>query len=639
MDTNAPVPSSSLPPAPSAGGVPERLASPPVVSPASKSVTVAPVVPGFDPTLVRCAVETHVHELMWKDEDLLRRITALDEERKKARTQQRVRLMTDGYRVDEAITPKLHNLGRMLTRILRLGHPLDLFVRAGYEHQAFCLPSKKGNRLVMCLHSGLIASLSSQELLFVMGHEVGHALLTHGETLGIDFDNPYFSPLEVLRIRALERAQEISCDRIGLLACQDVRVASSALFKVNCGLTDRWLSFDETAYSRHFDELSSMAEFIDLADASETHPIMPLRVKALIAFAKSELYAKAFGKSGWTLASDEMELHVDNMLEVLTPDLSELETGKEKEAFNQFLIDGALLVIAADGVVDPQEVAWLKHLTNDEWSREELTADVSRPEYRQQLEQRLNACAEVLRFKLPELKRARLFRAMCEVAQSAGGILDAEGNVLEELQQKLGIRLEIARDAFQAAQEAQDESGDEVDSQSEPPASGDASTDPMAEIFSRANLSAAALPQVAATLRELRSRNLPFPEAVRALISWTITASRPKGVLTAAQGRKLAVSAIKVCRELQEDSGSGHKSKATPADKKIQEFGLVALFQKGETVTRGESNEPYVVVAVSPSKGRVFIAPADDVLTVEQVEPHELWKDPTEGAWPPELAD
>ena len=90
---------------------------------------------------------------------------------------------------------------------------------------------------------------------------------------------------------------------------------------------------------------------------------------------------------------------------------------------------------------------------------------------------------------------------------------------------------------------------------------------------------------------------------------------------------------------LLDDTGSGHKSKATPADRRIQEFGLVSLFQKGETVTRGESNEPYVAVSVSPSKGLVFMAPANDVLAIEEVEPYELWKHPTEGAWPPELAD
>ena len=124
--------------------------------------------------------------------------------------------MTDGYRVDEAITPKLHRLGQLLTRVLRLPQPLDLFIWASEEKNAYCLPSRKGNRLIMCLYSGLVASLSSQELLFIMGHEVGHALLNHGQTLGVAFDNPDFSPVEVVRLRALDRAQEVSCDRFGL---------------------------------------------------------------------------------------------------------------------------------------------------------------------------------------------------------------------------------------------------------------------------------------------------------------------------------------------------------------------------------------------------------------------------------------
>jgi Zn-dependent protease with chaperone function len=249
-----------------------------------KGLTLEPIAAGFDPACVRCAAESRLHELIWKDEDLLTRIKALTQERDDSRIQTRLGLITDGYRVDEAITPKLFRLGVMLTKILRLAQPLDIFVRCSEELNAFCLPSRKGNRLIMCLHSSLVASLSSQELLFTMGHEVGHALLKHGETLGITFDNPHFSPMEVVRLRALHRAQEVSCDRMGLLACQDVRVASTALFKIGSGLTEKWICFDEAAYARHFDELSSMAELVDLEDASRTHPFDPLRVKALIAF-------------------------------------------------------------------------------------------------------------------------------------------------------------------------------------------------------------------------------------------------------------------------------------------------------------------------------------------------------------------
>lgn len=473
----------------------------------------------------------------------------------------------------------------------------------------------------------------------MMGHEVGHALLRHGETLGVSLDNPDFSPFEVVRLRALDRAQEISCDRFGLLACQDVRVASSALFKIASGLTEKWISFDETAYSRHFDELSSMAEVIDLEDASRTHPFVPLRVKALIGFAKSELYAKAFGKTGWSIDAAEMEKGVETMLSVLSPDLSELETANEKEAFGQFLIDGALLVIAADGVVEPQEAAWLKRLTEDEWSAEELAASLSRPDFRRQLDQRLEECAHVLRNKLPEQKRAGLLHAMCEVALSAGGIPRAEFEVLNELRQRLRIRGEIASDVLRAAREGQDESAKEASAGGGQSGGADPAADPIAAILKRANLPGPALAEVGATCREICSRGLPFPAAVRALISWTITASRRKGALTASQGKKLAISAIKVCRELQESAGGARKSRATPVDKQIREFGLVSLFQKGEKVCRGQSDKQYVVVAVSRSRGRVFIAPADDTSAVEQVDPHELRKDPIEGAWPPELAN
>jgi hypothetical protein len=73
-------------------------------------------------------------------------------------------LITNTYRVDEAITPKLHRLEAVLTRALRLVQPLNNFVTPSQELIAYCQPSRKGKRLVMCLYSELVSSLSSQEL-------------------------------------------------------------------------------------------------------------------------------------------------------------------------------------------------------------------------------------------------------------------------------------------------------------------------------------------------------------------------------------------------------------------------------------------------------------------------------------------
>ena len=208
----------------STGG--EKVAIPPelgkpstadsVASPHAAARTIIPVAPGFDPASVRCAAECRLHDLVWKNEDLVSRIKELSQEADESKGRDRLSLMTDGYQVDQAITPKLFELGTMLTRVLRLALPLDIFVRPSDEMNAFCLPSRKGNRLVMCLHSSLVNALSRPELLFCMGHEVGHALLKHADIPGVSFDNPNFSPIEVARLRALNRAREISCDRVGL---------------------------------------------------------------------------------------------------------------------------------------------------------------------------------------------------------------------------------------------------------------------------------------------------------------------------------------------------------------------------------------------------------------------------------------
>src|SRR5262249_15275363 len=77
----------------------------------SKKVALASVAIGFDVASVRCAVETRLAELIQKDERLNERLKAMAKEREQARIQTLVRLMTESYRVDEAITPKLARLG------------------------------------------------------------------------------------------------------------------------------------------------------------------------------------------------------------------------------------------------------------------------------------------------------------------------------------------------------------------------------------------------------------------------------------------------------------------------------------------------------------------------------------------------
>jgi len=613
----------------------------------AKTVSLRPLMANFDLGSLRSWAEAEIDQLIRKNEDLMQRLAAFEREREHARVQMFVHWMTDGYRVDEAITPRLFRLSSLAGRILRLVQPIDLFICNSPDQNACCLPSQKGNRLIVCLHSGLVSLLGSQELLFVIGHEVGHAVLKFGHRLGISFDNPDFSPLEVLAARAHDRAHEVSCDRFGLLACQDVRAACSALFKIATGLDERWMSFNETAYARHFDDMAKWAELISVNDPSSTHPLIPMRVKALVDFSKSESYATAFGWTDWEIPTVQMEGLLNTMLSVLDPrDIWEEYNKGEEGPTNQFLLDGALLLIAADGAVSPDEIGWLAARTKDAWSAESLAQGFSQPEFLDQLRARVEENASFLRKKVPPLKRAGLLQVMFDIALRAGGITQAESQTLHKFCELLQIPPEVANKVYhRAVQESEDathrEKGTPQPAQrpaepetpdSCPPA------DVLEAIVERAKLPATALARATEVCDQIRSQNLPPPVAARALVAWAITASRSDGPLSDTQGKKMAVAAIKVCREIQRAAGVARKYKSPPADRLVRQHGVVALFRRGEKIGRGADNKPHVIISVSKANGCVVVAPEDNLTATETVDPHDLAKDPVNGDWPGELA-
>ena len=604
-----------------------------------KETSLNQIVPGFDLTSVRCATELALVDRIHKDEEFLNRVEALGKDIDQQKVHARLQLLTNGYRVDKAITPKLFRLGRMLRRVLRLVRPLDMFVLPASEMNAFCIPSRKGNRFVMCLNSALVATLSAHELLFVMGHEVAHALFRHGDLPELSFEHPEFSPFEVVRLRALSRAQEVTCDRFGLMACQNLRVASTTLFKVASGLSGHWVSFDEMAYSRHFDELSSMAEVIDLEDAARTHPFTPLRVKALIAFSKSETYSKSFGRNQWTIPGAELERGVETMLSVLSPDLAELEGKKEQEAAARFLFDGALQVIAADGVVDPEEVSWLSNFTEQKHSSKELAEQLSQPGFQEQSLHRLEACAAILRNKLSERSRAGLLYAMCEVAVCAGGIPESEFAVLDHLRELLRIPVEIAQSVLRSAMSSEEEEPEtqtdlKTDETETPPVPA---TDILLKILDDARLTEKSRPSAEEACSQIRTEGGSLTVALRRLVSWAITAAHRNGPLTEAQGKRIVVSTIWACRELQIQAGVFKGAGKSPLYERVRKYGVVVMFTKGEFVTRVQDGTLCTVRSVSRTKGVITITPTDDVSASEKVSPWELVKDPTGDDWPREV--
>jgi len=124
--------------------------------------------------------------------------------------------------------------------------------------------------------SALLNLLTEQAFELVLGHEVAHFLLDHAP-LSIDYANPQ----GLLQLRS----QEISADRIGLIACASLEVALRALMKTVSGLTEKHLRFDVAAFIAQFTKIEGTTP-----DWSEsTHPSIIIRAKALLRLSLTEI--------------------------------------------------------------------------------------------------------------------------------------------------------------------------------------------------------------------------------------------------------------------------------------------------------------------------------------------------------------
>ena len=197
-------------------------------------------------------------------------------------------------RVDERQFAGLHFLLKDVARVLDTEEIPELYVSANPTLNAMTIGM---NKPIIILNSALVDLLDEDELRFVIGHELGHALSGHAvyQTLlrrlltmtGV----LNAIPLGALGIRAIvaalyewSRKAELSADRAGLLATQDPATA----FRVHMQL----------ASGGHLDDLDTTAffaqgqEYLDAADLrdsvlklllveNQTHPFAVVRAAEL----------------------------------------------------------------------------------------------------------------------------------------------------------------------------------------------------------------------------------------------------------------------------------------------------------------------------------------------------------------------
>ena len=173
---------------------------------------------------------------------------------------------------------------------------------------------------------------------------------------------------ERLNWLALQRAAEISADRIGYLASNSMDAAVRAIIKTSTGLDSSKLRFDVAKYLDQLRSLTSLGGSEDVVFAS--HPMFPVRMKALLWFEMSEPLAEIKNTTKRSAVSREkLDQRITKDLE--TAGASVLSRMRE-ETIQSAAVWAFLYVAVADNKLSKDEQAQLRENFGDKTADDAL---------------------------------------------------------------------------------------------------------------------------------------------------------------------------------------------------------------------------------------------------------------------------
>lgn len=293
-------------------------------------------------------------------------------------------------KVSQEVTPSLYE--RLQTVCDHLHIPpnsVEAFIYPSSEIQATCFPGN-ATECVIRFSSALIDILAEDEFRFVAGHELGHFLLGHSRVNLLDEDKS-------LEYFMQQRAQEISVDRIGLLACKDLNVALKALMKIVSGLTDRHLRFDVRNF---LSQLRQPSKFSLGDEAFSTHPSILVRCRGLLWFSMSEVF-KSYPS---TVSTGELST-IDERIEA---DLSRYVDGPARARIHGVKKDLSMWMAVYEIVQvkrfrKNEQLAFAKIFGTDTLDRlKNFLQDMSAEEAKDIVHKRLQATSDELKMLIPK---------------------------------------------------------------------------------------------------------------------------------------------------------------------------------------------------------------------------------------------
>ena len=262
-------------------------------------------------------------------------------------------LLGSYLRVDKDIVPEISKIIDEVKQNITIQEKIEAFIYPGSTPQAGCYPGNTDKEINIALSSNLVENLNKEELLYVIGHEIGHHIFRHNTKLKEEQQDLKIGDLFSLQ------CQEISADRVGFLASNDISTVASAMVKVMSGLSSKFLTTNFLPMIRQIDE-------VNISGYASTHPFFSLRLKSLSMFSMSDSFYKFKEiKKKATFTKDELD---DEIVKRIKKNLFPPEFIEEEKKLFLIFVN----IFLADNKVTKQEQNILRKLFPDELVNEFL---------------------------------------------------------------------------------------------------------------------------------------------------------------------------------------------------------------------------------------------------------------------------
>lgn len=257
------------------------------------------------------------------------------------------------FRLDNKISKKLYDLCHEVKTNLGFEDQVDFYITGSSEVNASAMSSvDEGEPHIINIHSSLLQLMTDDELKFIIGHEIGHLISKNADLYRvISFIFPPSANIPAIlhhKIRLWNQLSELVADRYGYMACPDLSTCISAFFKMSSGMDSHRVDLDVEAFMKENDlrlEYFQKAEGLNVA----SHPINPIRVKAIELFSQSELFANESG--GQSLDAEALQDKVNELIQVLL----KIKSSELDKHITYFIASAGFLIANIDDEFDDRE--------------------------------------------------------------------------------------------------------------------------------------------------------------------------------------------------------------------------------------------------------------------------------------------